>query len=107
MVGLAQLPTRSVLAGSNSSGDIARGYVYAILRELHQSFRPVKLGVHVHGLNLVVVGRQHEVGALAAHATVCTEAHLGPLKERRASRSRVMHAVLKKGRKWQGKRAVG
>jgi hypothetical protein len=166
LVGLPITPSRSVLAGSNSSGDIARGYLYAILQLVHDSFRPVELGLHVDDLNLLAIGRQEEVIVQATGATLMVNDLLGSIRlqladkstvvastkavadevvdalalrglslksaccgrdlgvdftagarrripivkarqlagARRANRSRVIHAVLKKGRKWRAKR---
>ena len=38
------LVSRSVLAGSNSSGELARGYLHIALQAAHDAYRPVELG---------------------------------------------------------------
>ena len=90
LVGLPITPSRSVLAGSNSSGDIARGYLYAILQLVHDSYRPVELGVHVDDLNLLAIGRQDDVIAQATGATLLVNTLLASIQLQLADKSMVV-----------------
>ena len=60
--------SRSVLAGSGSSNDVARAYLHQCLAEVHHRLPKVRLGSHVDDVHMQLLGMAEHIVPMAVQA---------------------------------------